>query len=175
MFHMRKLIKQISQWHHDRNLVEGATDAVQVVKGLEEFMEKYAAIHAGKEPVELTLMVISELRLLHAKGRIKKVHPFEAREALADAIGDEAVVNINHCLRNHLDYEGCIEGSYNEIKHRKGRMIDGIFVKEADLETNLCDTCEKCFGSCLGDPVFGTGTPNADNVLQCNSYYNPNH
>lgn len=29
--------------------------------------------------------------------------------------------------------EWCIECAYQEIKDRKGRMIDGVFVKESDL------------------------------------------
>ena len=29
--------------------------------------------------------------------------------------------------------EACIEMAWDEIKDRKGRMIDGVFVKEADL------------------------------------------
>lgn len=130
---MRLLIKKIKRWHHARNLVAGTTDAKQAIKGLEEFMEKFAAIHAGTNADQLTLMTIHALTELHNNGRIKMVAPENARAALADAIGDSVVVDINHCERNNLDYEDCIEGAYNEIKHRKGRMIDGIFVKEADL------------------------------------------
>jgi hypothetical protein len=29
--------------------------------------------------------------------------------------------------------EECLQVAYDDIKDRKGRMIDGIFVKEADL------------------------------------------
>lgn len=29
--------------------------------------------------------------------------------------------------------EACVDNAWNEIKDRKGRMIDGVFVKEADL------------------------------------------
>ena len=32
-----------------------------------------------------------------------------------------------------IDIEECIALAYDEIKDRKGRMIDGVFVKEADL------------------------------------------
>jgi hypothetical protein len=30
--------------------------------------------------------------------------------------------------------EECLETAYNDIKDRKGKMIDGVFVKEADLQ-----------------------------------------
>ena len=36
-------------------------------------------------------------------------------------------------LRNNLTLEDCIESAYNEIKNRKGKMINGTFVKESDL------------------------------------------
>lgn len=34
---------------------------------------------------------------------------------------------------NGFDFLECIGMAWNEIKDRKGRMIDGVFVKEADL------------------------------------------
>lgn len=35
--------------------------------------------------------------------------------------------------RNGFDFLACIDMAWNEIKDRKGRMVDGVFVKEADL------------------------------------------
>lgn len=32
-----------------------------------------------------------------------------------------------------LKIEECVQHAYNQIKHRKGKMIDGVFVKEEDL------------------------------------------
>lgn len=32
-----------------------------------------------------------------------------------------------------LDFDECVKAAWNEIKDRKGRMIDGVFVKEGDL------------------------------------------
>lgn len=37
------------------------------------------------------------------------------------------------CHRFDTTVEDCFDASYNVIKDRKGRMIDGVFVKEADL------------------------------------------
>ena len=36
---MEQLIKKVSQWHHDRNLVEGATSKDQVLKLIQEVGE----------------------------------------------------------------------------------------------------------------------------------------
>lgn len=32
-----------------------------------------------------------------------------------------------------VDFESCVQAAWDEIKDRKGRMIDGVFVKEGDL------------------------------------------
>lgn len=52
---------------------------------------------------------------------------------ISDDIGDMMVVLINIATRNNLTITECLEAAYNDIKDRKGRMIDGVFVKEADL------------------------------------------
>lgn len=36
-------------------------------------------------------------------------------------------------LFNKLDFQDCIQHAYDQIKDRKGRMIDGVFVKAEDL------------------------------------------
>lgn len=43
----------------------------------------------------------------------------------------EHLVQLTHMLGTSL--EACLEMAWNEIKHRKGRMVDGVFVKEEDL------------------------------------------
>ncbi len=49
---------------------------------------------------------------------------------VADDIGDIMVVLINIAERNGLSMRHCLEVAYHDIKDRKGRMVDGIFVKE---------------------------------------------
>jgi len=43
------------------------------------------------------------------------------------------VVLINIMARNNLSMQECLQVAYDDIKDRKGRMIDGVFVKESDL------------------------------------------
>lgn len=38
------------------------------------------------------------------------------------------------CKELHYDFVSCFEQAYNEIKDRKGRWVNGSFVKEQDLE-----------------------------------------
>lgn len=51
---------------------------------------------------------------------------------IRDDIGDMMVVLINIMVRNNLTMKECLAVAYEDIKDRKGRMIDGIFVKDGD-------------------------------------------
>lgn len=51
-----------------------------------------------------------------------------------DDIGDMIVVLINIAERNQLSILECLEYAYSEIKDRKGIMVDGIFVKQQDIQ-----------------------------------------
>ena len=95
------LIRQIAQWHHDRNLIEGSDDKSQFAKLIQEAGELSDNICKGKD--------------------------------IADDIGDLIVVLINIAERNNLTIEQCLEKAWDDIKDRKGKMVDGVFVKEADL------------------------------------------
>ena len=52
---------------------------------------------------------------------------------ISDDIGDMMVVLINIATRNNLTITECLVAAYDDIKDRKGKMVDGVFVKEADL------------------------------------------
>lgn len=53
--------------------------------------------------------------------------------AIIDGIGDMFVVLT--ILSNQLGFsiQECVQVAYNEIKDRKGKMIDGVYVKQDDL------------------------------------------
>lgn len=98
---MEELTRKVTQWHHDRNLINGSTDKDQFMKLIQEAGELSNSICQGKD--------------------------------IRDDIGDMMVVLINIAERNGLTLTECLEQAYNDIKDRKGRMIDGVFVKETDL------------------------------------------
>ena len=50
-----------------------------------------------------------------------------------DDIGDMIVVLINIAERNGVTLRECLQVAYDDIKDRKGKMIDGVFVKSSDL------------------------------------------
>jgi NTP pyrophosphatase (non-canonical NTP hydrolase) len=98
-----KVIEQIKQWHYDRNLIDGSTDRAQFTKLMEEVLELHEAI-------------VDENRYNDV--------------LVADAIGDIVVVLVNIAERNGLPFHACVEHAYDEIKDRKGKMVDGVFFKE---------------------------------------------
>jgi NTP pyrophosphatase (non-canonical NTP hydrolase) len=73
------------------------------------------------------------------------------RTEVKDAVGDCIVVltNLSHMFGYHL--EQCLAHAWSEIKDRKGKMIDGKFVKEEEPKepvgavlpgTILCPNCQ---------------------------------
>ena len=52
---------------------------------------------------------------------------------IKDDIGDMLVVMLNITARNKVSLSQCLAKAWEDIKDRKGKMIDGIFVKEEDL------------------------------------------
>jgi len=54
-------------------------------------------------------------------------------DQVEDSIGDMYVVLTILAMQLGMDIEDCIQAAYEEIKDRKGKMINGVFVKESDL------------------------------------------
>lgn len=51
-----------------------------------------------------------------------------------DGIGDVMVTLICMSMQLGVDFNECLKIAYNEIKDRKGKMVNGMFVKEVDLK-----------------------------------------
>ena len=99
---MADTITKIIAWAQDRNLIDGSTAHAQMLKLIEEVGELAAAIARGNQ------------------------------EGIEDGIGDAVVVLAILAAQNGLRIEDCIDSAYNEIKDRKGQMVGGIFIKEAE-------------------------------------------
>lgn len=95
---------KIRQWASDRNLIEGSTPQKQFIKLIEEIGELADGLSRNN------------------------------MDNMIDAIGDSIVVLTIMAAQLGLNVETCIASAYEEIKDRKGRMINGMFVKEADLK-----------------------------------------
>ncbi len=55
-------------------------------------------------------------------------------EDIRDDLGDMLVVMLNIMKRNNYTIEECLQIAYDDIKDRRGKMVDGIFVKESKEE-----------------------------------------
>ena len=51
-----------------------------------------------------------------------------------DGIGDVLVVLIGLSMQLGFSVEECLSIAYNEIKDRKGKLVNGVFIKENDLK-----------------------------------------
>ena len=96
--------ERIKQWAADRNLIEGSSPIRQIAKLDEERQELLDALYAGS---------IADIK---------------------DAIGDIQVCLAVMCAQLGLDIDECREIAWNEIKDRKGKMVDGVFVKEVQSD-----------------------------------------
>ena len=54
-------------------------------------------------------------------------------EVTKDSIGDIFVVLTIMCLQLGVELDECIADAYEQIKDRKGKLVNGVFVKESDL------------------------------------------
>ena len=52
---------------------------------------------------------------------------------LKDGIGDTVVTLIILAQQHGMTLEECLQYAYDEIKERKGKTINGTFIKESDL------------------------------------------
>lgn len=99
------LFKKVVDWGEDKGIVTGpgAFPAKQFIKTTEELGELGGALLQG-DP-----------------------------EAFQDELGDVMVCLIILAAQNGSDAFKCLQGAYDKIKGRKGKTINGTFVKEEDL------------------------------------------
>ena len=74
------------------------------------------------------------IKLIEEVGELSEAHNKDWRDKQIDSIGDIFVVLTIYALQNDLHLDNCVKEAYNTIKDRQGKMIDGVFVKNSDLE-----------------------------------------
>lgn len=96
----RELEQLVIKWADEKGIFEKGTPSAQCDKTLEEVMELSTALHNDD------------------KAEIK------------DALGDILVTIIIQAEMQGLELEDCLLTAYKVISKRKGKMVDGKFVKE---------------------------------------------
>lgn len=110
---MNDLIGKVEQWFVDRNL-DSLDGSGQLTKLQEEVDELKQAFWQTQ--------VIDNMD-----------EAIKVRKEEIDAVGDIIVVLIGYCMQRDIDIQEALETAHNEIKDRKGKVINGVFVKEEDL------------------------------------------
>jgi len=91
----------VIEWAANKGILEKATTAAQANKTMEECQELIDAIQDDN------------------------------REEIADALGDILVTIIIQAKMQNMSLVECLEGAYNVIAKRTGKMVNGQFVKDA--------------------------------------------
>ena len=114
-------------------LIYDALGDIQVVMiGFEQQIKNSAQISANQQELELLLMVSSLGNI--AQKLYSHVCHNETQTPLikSDLMFLDSVIS-TISLYNETTSEKCLDEAYEVIKDRKGKMIDGVFVKEEDL------------------------------------------
>lgn len=99
-FTMLQLEQLVTTWAHERSIFVESSPAKQAFKTQEELWELYEAILLNR--------------------------PYDLR----DAIGDILVTLIIQAAMRGFTLRECLQSAWNDIKDRKGQVVDGLFMKE---------------------------------------------
>ena len=94
------LFAHVEQWAIAKGLDNQNNRNAQALKVMEEVGETMAALARGK------------------------------KEAIKDGIGDSIVTLIILAMQCGFTATECLDAAYNEVKNRKGKTVDGVFIKE---------------------------------------------
>ncbi len=97
---MENLIKDVVAWGNDKGIIKKENSYKQFAKVVEEVAEIGAALN------------------------------HDDKEELIDALGDSVVTLIILAADNGLDLKYCLQTAYDVIKGRKGKTVNGVFIKE---------------------------------------------
>lgn len=74
------------------------------------------------------------LKLFEELGEVASGMARSNLDEVKDGIGDTIVVLIGLSLQLDTSITECLSIAYEEIKDRKGKLVNGVFVKEEDLK-----------------------------------------
>lgn len=110
---MNELIKKVEAWGEEKGIIDPSNVDKQFMKFMEEVFE-------FKTMLDLELNYAGDGDYLR----------FDSTKM---EFGDVLVTLVILAKQLGLDWEECLIMAYEKIKIRKGKTIDGVFVKEEDL------------------------------------------
>ena len=97
---MDELIENVKKWAEEKNLLKKENSKAQMLKVLEEVGETAGALLKNKN------------------------------KEIIDGLGDSFVTLIILCYQLDLEPKKCLQSAWNEIKNRKGKTVNGTFIRE---------------------------------------------
>ena len=97
---MDELINNVKIWAEEKNLLQKENSQAQMLKVLEEVGETAGALLKNKN------------------------------QEIIDGLGDSFVTLIILCYQLKLEPKECLQAAWNEIKNRKGKTVNGTFIRE---------------------------------------------
>jgi NTP pyrophosphatase (non-canonical NTP hydrolase) len=111
---------KITDWASERGILSKATPLSQHSKTLEEVSELTSHLEEERAVQGVPRCATSKIEALEM-----------LRDYIKDDIGDIIVTLSIQATMHGLTLAECLEKAYDDIKARTGKMVDGVFVKDA--------------------------------------------
>jgi hypothetical protein len=119
-----ELNEKVIGWAKEKGILDASIPLKQLEKTQEELDETKEALQKIKALQHPDLLL----------GDMSRVSAYKKyKHEVADGIGDMLVTIIILAELVELESLDCLQLAYDEIKGRKGKMVDGLFVKESNL------------------------------------------
>ena len=130
-----ELVNNVLQWGSDRQILAGdhgnaqSNPLAQCDKLSEELNETISAISKSLALIEIQEDLENEIFAKNIQSQI-----LDHSKEVIDGLGDMMVVLIILHGLLEVSPEETLQFAWDEIKDRKGKMINGKFIKESDLQ-----------------------------------------
>ena len=115
--------KAFAVWRDNKSTVKCSKRPLKMFSNIRSWAEERGIYTKGDSKTQL-------IKLQEEMGELAKAILENDKPEVIDAIGDMVVVLTNLAHLNNVHIESCIAEAYNVISKRKGKMINGTFVKD---------------------------------------------
>lgn len=125
MMNFEELKTKVEEWAEDKDLLHSENADKQFMKFIEEVFE-------FKSEMDILVRYRNYYRENPQKKIPKAEHERITKKAELE-LGDIIVTLIVLCKQLDIDIVECLDFAYNKISKRKGKTVNGLFIKEEDL------------------------------------------
>lgn len=142
--------EKVENWARVRGIYDESTEAHQQAKALEEIGE-YLTAETDEERMDaigdIAVCIVNAARIRgewitvydYTIGYIRNVTDLILSSSYKYALSQLMALAVEH----GYTFEDCLEKAWNEIKHRKGMMVDGKYVKWESLTDDQREEFER--------------------------------